>query len=142
MSFQQLIDTLREQGHRITTPRRWTLKVLVEEGGHLTSEQVHRRLLEHEIDVDEATVYRTLQWLADNRIVTRTNLGLGADVFSIYGQPHHHLICVRCHAISEVDDALFTELRERIAQQYDFTPQMDHFAIFGLCRECQHSASE
>jgi Fe2+ or Zn2+ uptake regulation protein len=35
VSFEQLIDTLREQGHRITTPRRWTLKVLVEEGGHL-----------------------------------------------------------------------------------------------------------
>lgn len=138
-TFDELINHLRQQGHRITTPRCWTLKVLLEEGSHQTSEQVFQKLLQHGISVDEATVYRTLQWLADNRIVTRTNLGLGANVYSLYHQPHHHLICTQCHAISEIDDAVFAGLRERIRDEYDFTPQMDHYAIFGLCRECSQS---
>src|SRR5688572_20003399 len=72
--YDRLIQELRTRGFRITTPRCWTLRVLSEQSGHMTSEQVYQRLHEHDIQVDEATVYRTLQWLADNRIVTRTNL--------------------------------------------------------------------
>jgi Fur family ferric uptake transcriptional regulator len=139
VEFETILDDLRAKGHRITLPRRWTLKVLCDAGGHMTSEDVYQHLMQHSIQVDEATVYRTLQWLADNRIVTRTNLGFGADVFSLYHEPHHHLICVNCRQIHEVEDSLFESLREQIHQQYDFTPQMDHYAIFGLCRQCRDS---
>src|SRR5687767_12802744 len=103
--FEILIDDLRAKGHRITLPRRWTLKVLCEAEGHMTSEEVYQTLSAHGIQVDEATVYRTLQWLADNRIVARTNLGAGADVFSLYHEPHHHLICLNCRQIVEVEDS-------------------------------------
>src|SRR5437667_11532254 len=112
--FESLIDSLRAKGYRITLPRRWTLKVLCDAEGHLTSDQVYQTLAHHQIQVDAATVYRTLQWLADNRIVARTNLGFGADVFSLYQEPHHHLICVNCRQITEVEDRLFEALREHI----------------------------
>jgi Fur family transcriptional regulator, ferric uptake regulator len=135
--YDKLIQELRARGFRITTPRAWTLRVLSEAGGHMTSEQVFQRLHEHAIQVDEATVYRTLQWLADNRIVARTNLGLGADVFSLYDAPHHHLICLHCRAIIEIDDSVFADLRTHLLAEHGFTPQMDHFAIFGLCKQCQ-----
>jgi Fur family ferric uptake transcriptional regulator len=135
--LDDLLAELRSKGHRITLPRRWTLKVLTRSNGHMTSEDVYHRLAESGIQVDEATVYRTLQWLADHRIVARTNLGLGADVYSLYSQPHHHLICLNCREIRELDDTLFVELRSRIQEQYHFTPQMDHFAIFGTCEDCQ-----
>ncbi len=135
--FDSLINSLRERGHRITLPRRWTLRVLQEASGHITPEQVHKRLIEHDIRVDEATVYRTLQWLADNRIVTRTNFGQGADVFALVGdRPHHHLICLNCGHTIEIDDRLFMNLRERIRGEYGFLPQIDHYAIFGLCQSC------
>lgn len=140
-SFDSLINSLKAAGHRITVPRRWTLRVLCEEGGHLTSEVVFKQLLKYGIEVDEATVYRTLQWLADNRIVTRTNLGLGADVYSLYEQPHHHLICLGCKDIQEIDDSIFSALRDFISREYGFTPQMDHYAIFGLCEQCRAEKS-
>jgi Fur family transcriptional regulator, ferric uptake regulator len=132
-----MIQELRARGFRITTPRCWTLRVLSEQGGHMTSDEVYQRLCEHHIQVDEATVYRTLQWLADNRIVTRTNLGLGADVFSLYDEPHHHLICLNCRAIIEIDDSVFADLRDHLRRAHGFVPQMDHFAIFGMCQQCQ-----
>jgi Fur family transcriptional regulator, ferric uptake regulator len=135
--YDRLIQELRARGFRITTPRCWTLRVLSEQSGHMTSDQVYQRLREHDIQVDEATVYRTLQWLADNRIVTRTNLGLGADVFSLYDEPHHHLICLNCRATIEIDDSIFVDLRAHLRNAHGFTPQMDHFAIFGMCQQCQ-----
>jgi Fur family transcriptional regulator, ferric uptake regulator len=138
--YEKLIQELRARGFRITTPRSWTLRVLSEEGGHMTSEQVYQRLHKHDIQVDEATVYRTLQWLADNRIVARTNLGLGADVFSLYDTPHHHLICLNCRGSIEIDDSVFADLRTYLREAHGFVPEMDHFAIFGLCKECQSQA--
>jgi Fur family ferric uptake transcriptional regulator len=136
--LENLIETLRGRGHRITTPRRWTLKVLLEEHRHLTCEQIHRRLVEQGIHADEATVYRTLQWLKHNRVVAQTAISGGADVYSLLGEErHHHLICVECGATIELDDALFVPLRETIRAEYRFTPYIDHYAIFGVCEDCQ-----
>jgi Fur family transcriptional regulator, ferric uptake regulator len=140
--YHRLIQELRARGFRITTPRCWTLRVLSEQSGHMTSEQVYQSLHEYDIQVDEATVYRTLQWLADNRIVTRTNLGLGADVFSLYHEPHHHLVCLNCRATIEIDDSVFADLRSDLRKAHGFVPQMDHFAIFGLCKLCQSQATD
>ncbi len=136
-TLEDLIQSLRDKGHRITLPRRWTLKVLLQEHRHLTCEQVHERLEENGIHVDEATVYRTLQWLKQNRVVAQTTLGSGADVYALPGDPpHHHLICVSCGCISDLDDALFVPLREKIREAYQFVPHIDHYSIFGLCHDC------
>ncbi len=140
--LDRLIAELRARGHRITLPRRWTLKVLLQEHRHLTCEQIRQRLEEHGIRVDEATVYRTLQWLKQNRLVAQTTLGSGADVFAFPGDPpHHHLICLSCGSISELDDALFAPLRETIRAEQGFVPHIEHYSIFGLCRACASQES-
>jgi len=135
--LEEMVDELRASGHRITVPRRWTLKVLLEARAHLTCEQVHQRLLEHGIRVDEATVYRTLQWLKQNRVVAQTPVGSGADVYSLLlDDRHHHLICVECGTSIDLDDSLFAPLRERIRKEHGFVPFIDHYAISGLCARC------
>jgi len=141
LTLEQIIADLRAKGQRITLPRRWTLQVMVNEHAHLTCEQVRERLLENGIEIDEATVYRTLQWLKQNRIVAQSSLGLGADIYSLIDeQPHHHLVCLRCHQISDIADNLLDPLREQLSTEYDFKPVIDHYTIFGICRSCQDAA--
>jgi len=95
--LDQIIELLRHKGERITAPRRWTLRILLEQRGHLTIEQIHQQLTAHGVHADEATVYRTLQWLKDNGIVAQTDVGQGADIYSLLDEdPHHHLICLNC----------------------------------------------
>ncbi len=143
LELEEVVDELRASGHRITVPRRWTLKVLLEARAHLTCEQVHQRLLEHGIRVDEATVYRTLQWLKQNRVVAQTPVGSGADVYSLLlDNRHHHLICVACGATIDLDDDLLTPLRERIREEHGFVAFMDHYAITGLCARCYRQREE
>jgi Fur family ferric uptake transcriptional regulator len=135
--LEDTVKALRAKGHRITVPRHWILRVLFEANRHLTCEQLHQRLVEHGIHVDEATVYRTLQWLKQNRIVAQTTLGSGADVYSLLlDDRHHHLICIECGAESNLDDSVFDSLRQRIRADYGFVSFIDHFAIPGLCRAC------
>lgn len=135
--LHELVEQLRSRGHRITRPRRWTLAVLYEENRHMTCEEVQQGLARRGVQVDDATVYRTLQWLKQNRIVSQMTRGTGADVYALIGTDrHHHLICVECGSVSEMGDELFAELREEIRRQYGFVSHIDHYAIFGLCARC------
>jgi Fur family ferric uptake transcriptional regulator len=138
MELDETLDTLRSKGHRITLPRRWTLKVLLEEQEHLTCEQVQTHLAEQDIRINTASVYRALQWLKENGIVAQTDLGTGAAVYSLVGShPHHHLVCLNCDAIIDAPDDLFDDLRERLRRDYHFRARIDHFAIFGTCEHCR-----
>lgn len=135
--LDELIIELRARGNRITMPRRWTLQVLQQENRHMTCEEIQQGLSARGVQVDEATVYRTLQWLKQNRVVSQMACGSGADVYALLGDhKHHHLICLECDSVSEIDDDLFQTLRDSIRAAYDFVPHIDHYAIFGLCAEC------
>jgi Fur family ferric uptake transcriptional regulator len=143
MELDKTLDALRAKGHRITLPRRWTLKVLLQEGEHLTCEQVQALLAEQDMQINAASVYRALQWLKENGLVAQTDLGTGAAVYSLVGsRPHHHLVCLNCDQIINVPDDLFDDLRERLLREYNFEARIDHFAIFGRCEHCQDDDSE
>jgi Fur family ferric uptake transcriptional regulator len=143
MELEETLDSLREKGNRITLPRRWTLKVLLQEQTHLTCEQVQAHLAEQDMRINTASVYRALQWLKQNGIVAQTDLGTGAAVYSLIGsRPHHHLVCLNCDEIIDAPDDLFDTLRERLLRDYHFQARIDHFAIFGLCDHCQDEDSE
>jgi Fur family ferric uptake transcriptional regulator len=143
LDLEETLDALRAKGHRITLPRRWTLKILLQEGDHVTCEQVQTLLAEQDIQINTASIYRALQWLKENEIVAQTDLGTGADVYSLVGsRPHHHLVCLNCDAVINVPDDLFDDLRERLLKDYHFQARIDHFAIFGVCEGCQDEEEE
>jgi Fur family ferric uptake transcriptional regulator len=143
IELEETLNNLRAKGHRITMPRRWTLKVLLQEGEHLTCEQVQAHLAEQDMRINTASVYRALQWLKENGIVAQTDLGIGADVYSLVGScPHHHLVCLNCDEIIDAPNDLFDDLRERLLRDYNFRARIDHFAIFGLCESCQGEETE
>ena len=65
-----------------------------------------------------------------------TDLGGGARQFELIDDLHHHLICHRCGAILELDDALVDPLRDGIRDRYGFALAIDHLAVFGFCSVC------
>jgi Fur family ferric uptake transcriptional regulator len=52
-------------------------------------------------------------------------------------EPHHHLICSRCGDVAEIAHSYFTHLADELQAGHGFAPDLHHFAIFGMCRECQ-----
>jgi Fe2+ or Zn2+ uptake regulation protein len=74
--------------------------------------------------------------LRDLGLVSMTDLGGGARQFELIDDLHHHLICHRCGAILELDDALVDPLRDGIRARYGFAPAIDHLAVFGFCAVC------
>ena len=130
-----LAERLRRVGQRVT-PQRLVILGTLEPGAHLSADEVFARVEPLLPGVNRSTVYRTLELFRDLGLVSMTDLGGGARVFELIDAPHHHLICHRCGAILELDDALVGPLRDAIRDRYHFTPAIDHLALFGFCAAC------
>jgi Fur family ferric uptake transcriptional regulator len=136
--MDELLTKLREEGGRLTLPRKMVLEVLRESGAHLTVEDVRHQLEAQGHSLDSPTIYRVLQWLKEMGVVSQTDLGGEAIMYQILGdKPHHHLVCLSCGAVSDLDDSALESLRRHLRNDYGFEPRIDHLAVFGLCKHCR-----
>jgi Fur family ferric uptake transcriptional regulator len=88
--------------------------------------------------LSDTTIYRVLQWLKDLELVSQTDIGQAGIVYALMSQPyHHHLICLVCGNIQDIDDAVMQPLRDHLLSQHGFLPRIDHMAFYGICHECR-----
>lgn len=139
--FSVMKDLLREHGVRLTRQRAIILQALCDLEGHASAEEVHERVTLNRRDVDLSTVYRTLERLRDLRIVSQTDLGHGRGEYEVVlDPPHHHMVCQECGRTIELSHAYLAPVAEAIRRDFDFEPIFDHWAVFGLCPQCQERA--
>jgi Fur family ferric uptake transcriptional regulator len=127
---------LRARGCRLTPRRLMVVEVLAAHGGHLTVEDILCGVRAAYPIVNKTTVYRTLELLQQLGMVVVTDLGSGRLEYELISRPHHHLICEKCHARIEVEDRFLEPLRASLLEHYGFSTNLDHFALFGICPEC------
>lgn len=133
-----LIAALRQQGHRMTFQREMIVEALAHSGRHMTAEEVLDIVRQKTRAVNIATIYRTLDLLVENGLVTRIDLGEGRVVYAtVRHGPHIHLVCRRCGRVQEADAALLAPLADALGEQYHFACDTGHLTISGLCQDCQ-----
>ena len=139
----EIAALLRSAGYKLTPQRMLIVRAMREASGHVTAAAIADRVHEQFPSVDVSTVYRTLDMLKQLGLVTVTDLGEGDMLFEWRREgTHHHLICVRCNAQSELGHAYLEPLAERLRAEFGFEAAMDHFAIFGVCRGCASEAGD
>jgi Fe2+ or Zn2+ uptake regulation protein len=127
---------IREGGYRLTPQRQIIMDALCEFGGHATVQELAERVRARAPAIDLATVYRTLRFFCDLRLVAAAQIG-GDIVYEIAGEePHHHLICRACGAEQTLTDYHLRSLVEHLLQEHGFYAEIDHLAISGLCQAC------
>ena len=131
---------LRERGYRITPQREAILHEVLRTEGHITPQDVARRVQRRMPAVNASTVYRTLDMLEQAGIVRHAHLERGAEYHRADESRHVHLTCSNC---GEKDDLSLKEAEslEKVIQRHrGFRPDLAHFAISGLCANCQRRA--
>jgi Fur family transcriptional regulator, ferric uptake regulator len=138
----ETVQVLRKGGHKATPQRLMILSALRHDEGHLTAGDIFDKVRVEYPYVDISTVYRTLAVLKDLRLVTETDMGTGDTTYEWVRQQgrHHHLICRDCSAVASLDDHYLEDLGAEIMAESGFKPDLDHFAIFGLCADCQKTS--
>ena len=131
---------LKEQGLKFTNQREKILETLYYSQEHLTPEALHLLIKEKEPDLNTgiATIYRTLSMLEDHNIVSSLSFGAQGKKYELGAKDHHdHMICTKCHQITEFVDDVIEEQQHKIADKFGFKMQDHSMQIYGICSNCQ-----
>jgi Fur family ferric uptake transcriptional regulator len=127
----------REKGIVFTAQRERVLRALMEAGGHLDAEELHRRLSLSRPRVALATVYRTLQLLKDNGLAAESQFGERRHRYERVQEGHHdHLVCLACGRVLEFEEPAIEQLQERVARGHGFVALSHRLELYGYCRAC------
>ena len=134
-------DKLQARGFRMTPQRHTILHILKQSGGHLSPAQVYEQARQSVPGMTETTVYRTLEFLAENDIVRSTLTGNGHLVYEIAEGDHHHLVCRACGQEVEIEHTRLQPLYAELEGATGFRSISSHITFFGLCPECKRDFS-
>jgi len=133
-----IASQLREAGYRVTPQRQLILDAICALGRHVTPEEVYEQVKAITPSLNQATVYRTLRFLSEQRIITVTQLQNGRFRYELAGkEPHHHLVCQQCETSIEIPHTRLNRLYSQIETDYDFTIDMNHISFYGFCAQCR-----
>lgn len=131
---------LRERGYRMTPQRLAILHVLHHSGKHLTPSEVYAKAQKQVSGLTEATVYRTLEFLAKHHIVRPAHMGNGHLVYEIARhEHHHHLKCRVCGDELEVQHKVLEKVYNKLEVESGYQLTDSHITFFGVCPDCQTS---
>ena len=133
-------ETLKDAGLKVTHPRTKILDVLQSHPGtHLSADEIHNKLVEHNESIGLATVYRVLTQLGLAGLIQKNQFNDNQSSYEIKKQHHDHLICTKCGKIIEFMNNDLELLQEKISDKYQFRLDSHVMTLFGVCRDgnCQ-----
>lgn len=142
--YNKICDRLREHSYKLTPQRQTILRTFLEHADrHLSAEDTYMLVKNDYPEIGLATVYRTLDLLAELGILQKNDFGDGRSRYEfsrINEHHHHHLICTQCGEVSEFDDDLLESL-ETVIQKRNGFKVLDHdLKFYGHCQNCAGKA--
>ncbi|QZY30287.1 Fur family transcriptional regulator [Nocardioides coralli] len=126
-----------EQPLRLTRQRQAVAEALENVPDFRSAQEVHEMLRSGGSTIGLATVYRTLQLLADHDQVDVIRSAEGeASYRRCSGSHHHHLVCRSCGATVEVEGPAVERWTRATAEEHGYADVSHTLEIFGVCRRC------
>ena len=128
---------LRSRGFRMTSQRMAILHVLRHSRRHLSPAEVYEQARRDVPSLTEPTVYRTLEFLAENGLARPAHVRGGHLVYEIAGNQHHHIVCRICGSEVEIEHHLLENMYRDLETATGYSLADSHVTFFGLCPKCQ-----
>ena len=97
-TIDEAIEIMREQGLRLSTPRRLILEALFAAPGPVSAVQISR-----ELSIEITSVYRNLEMLEEHGLVRHVHLAHGPGLYVLVGRvEHEYLYCELCEKVTPV----------------------------------------
>jgi len=137
MNTKTLYTTIRSWGGRVTKLREEILQILSQTDCLLSQSEIIMQLHTAKLNPNRSTIFRELLFLTQNGIVIKHTLS-GTDYFEIPQDHHHHLVCLKCHAITKIIIGNHLQNQEKkIAKQFNYTIVNHSLEFYGYCRHCR-----
>ena len=130
---------LERRGLKLTAERRALFDEVFARHEHVEADELLVRLRSKHKKISRATIYRTLELLADSGIVGKLRIGESGYRYERLraGDHHDHLICKECGRVVEFYEPRIEELQDEVCERYGFI-LLDHsHQMRGICRQCR-----
>lgn len=138
---QQRIDRFfaahRERGLPVTTQRRAVFEAILDRRDHPTAEQVYRAVLAELPQISRMTVHRILGTFVSLGLLSKTCHPGSSARFDPKLHQHHHLICLDCGDITDLEDACLNKLPWPDVGRNGFQIEDYHINFRGRCARCR-----
>jgi Fur family ferric uptake transcriptional regulator len=104
-----------------------------------SAQEIYSLLAKKKLKVGLATVYRTLQKMAEKQDIDAIKSIDGETLYRHCGQNdghHHHLICNKCGLTITVEGPAIENWTDKVAKENGFSEVSHKVDIFGLCKAC------
>jgi Fur family transcriptional regulator, ferric uptake regulator len=124
---------------RLTRPRKLIFDEVFRIHGHVDAEEIALSLRTAGKRVSRASVYRTLDLLAEANFVKPVTLGSKQRFYEHVhtGEHHDHLVCQDCGKIFEFYSGEIEDLQTKICSKNSFEPVRHTMTIYGRCGQCR-----
>lgn len=127
----------------MTRQRTAVAELLDEIDDFRSAQQLHEQLRARGDGIGLATVYRTLQSLADDGAVDVLRTEGGENVYRRCDRTehHHHLVCRSCGRTVEIDGPTVEAWAAAVGAAQGFSDIQHTVELFGTCADCRAAAS-
>ncbi len=134
---ENLIESLRKKGLKITPQRLAIVRVLKDNTSHPSAEEIYHKVRKDHPTISLATVYQTLETLENVGGITVLKFDRRKTRYDPDLSPHHHMVCTRCHKITDVHHDYSMTLRLPPSLTNRFQINGFNVVFYGICAECR-----
>ena len=123
--------------HLSLTPQRIAIyKALMDDHTHPSPDKIYNTIKSDFPTISLATVYKTLETFEQTGIISRVTPIHNTVRYDIKTNHHHHVVCVKCKQIMDVESKDFDDLKipESVARKNRFVNFSVHFSV--ICEDC------
>jgi Fur family ferric uptake transcriptional regulator len=138
-NLESIVQRLEEQRYRITPSRLAVVTAVLERSGHFSVDDI----LSQVPGVGRATVFRTMKLLSEMGMLCRVLLEDGSLHYRVSRRQdhHHHLVCVSCASVQELDACIDPDVLNDLARSTGYEIEGHWLEFFGRCAACRNDGA-
>jgi Fur family ferric uptake transcriptional regulator len=129
-------EVLRKGGHKATPSRLAILDIFGKTRNPMSAQEIIETLPS---DTDQATVYRTLKLLKEKGVIKQIDLRHNHAHYELANiAEHHHLVCLRCGRIEDVERCGVEAIQSTILKNSKHFAEIQQHTLefYGICKTC------
>ena len=137
---ETIFNEIKKLSPRLTKTRRGLIEALYRSPAPLSVPDILVALEGKGVVVNKTTVYRELERLEKMGHVHGVQFQDRKQYYELTSRGHHHhLICMQCEKVEDVDvnESELLQEEKKVSKQKNFTVLRHSLEFFGLCKKCK-----
>jgi Fur family peroxide stress response transcriptional regulator len=139
---EEIRQVCRARGLPFTLQRRTIIEALLQDAYHPTADQIYDAIRARVPGLSRPTVYRTLETLVRLGLAHKVCHPGAAARYDSKTQRHHHLVCVQCGKMVDLEDASLDGIPLPASGYLGFDIADYSIQFRGICRDCRARLSK